>query len=87
MFVKAMSATAALAVALGATSAAAAPVPRKYPRCSALNAMYEHGVGKQGARDSTSSGDPVRNFLRAPKIYAANRHLDRDGDGIACEKH
>ena len=55
-----------------------------------LNKKYPHGVGKAGARDKTSS-DPVTNFKRSTRLYriamSYNRGLDRDKDGIACEKH
>jgi hypothetical protein len=44
-----------------------------------------HGVGKRGAHDHTS-GRPVTNFFRNNRLYAANTSLDRDRDGIACEK-
>ena len=57
--------------------------------------MYPHGVGKPGATDDTS-GDPVTNFYRSTKLYNMNNgprnqatgeyDLDRDNDGIACEK-
>jgi hypothetical protein len=62
-------------------------LPRKYPRCKALNRVYPHGVGRRGARDRTKSGDPVTNFKRSNVLYRLNRHLDRDNDKVACEKH
>ena len=58
----------------------------RYPRCSALNRRYPHGVGRVGARDHTSSGTPVTTFKRSNTLYRQNSHLDRDKDGIACEK-
>ena len=61
-----------------------------YKNCTALNKKYKHGVGKAGAKDKTS-GKPVTNFKKSTKIYkeamSHNRGLDRDKDGIACEKH
>jgi hypothetical protein len=42
-------------------------------------------VGKWGARDRTR-GVPVTNFKRSNRLYLLNRRLDRDKDGIACEK-
>ena len=58
--------------------------------CTALNKKYPHGVGKSGAKDKTSS-KPVTNFKKSTKIYktamSKNKGLDRDKDGIACEKH
>ncbi len=65
-----------------------------YPNCASMNADHAHGVGRTGASDSTS-GTPVTNFLRSNALYAYNdggsRHagehdLDRDNDGIACER-
>ena len=60
-----------------------------YKNCTALNKKYPHGVGKSGARDKTS-GKRVTNFKKSTAIYkeamSHNRGLDRDKDGIACEK-
>jgi hypothetical protein len=56
----------------------------RYPRCSALNRRYPHGVGRVGARDHTS-GTPVTTFKRNNTLYRQNSHLDRDKDHIACE--
>jgi hypothetical protein len=57
----------------------------RYPRCSALNRRYPHGVGRVGARDHRS-GTPVTTVKRSNTLYRQNSHLDRDKDGIACEK-
>lgn len=76
---------AAVAVCLigGASNAAATSVA--YPNCTAMHAKYRHGIGKVGAHDHTS-GAPVTNFYRSNRLYYLNRRLDRDKDGIACEK-
>ena len=88
---------AASAVVLSATAvpASAAPAPRSYKNCTELNKVYPHGVGRKGASDKTS-GTKVRNFRVDNTLYSYNdgvgpRHrgeydLDRDNDGIACEK-
>ena len=72
----------------GATKPASAPL--LYKNCTNLNKRYPHGVGKPRTRDKTS-GEPVTNFRRSTKLYRIamswNRGLDRDKDGIACEKH
>lgn len=56
---------------------------------------YPHGVGRKGAKDKTASGKPVTDFKISNAIYAYNdgkarlvgeKDLDRDNDGIACEK-
>jgi hypothetical protein len=56
-----------------------------------VNKRYPHGDGKVGARDHVTSGEPVTNVKRSSRLYripmSYNRGLDRDKDGIACEKH
>jgi uncharacterized protein YraI len=89
------SAVLALAVAtvVWATTspAAVAPpaVPALWKNCTHVNKRYPHGVGKVGARDKTS-GTPVTTFKHSTFLYRTamryNRSLDRDKDGIACEK-
>lgn len=68
-----------------ASSAEAAPPPKEYKNCTALNKVYPHGVGLKNAKDKTS-GTPVKNFTRNNKVYRLNKKSDRDKDGIACEK-
>lgn len=69
--------------------AGVATTPPLYKNCTALNKKYPHGIGKVGARDKTS-GTPVTNFKRSTKLYrlamSYNKGLDRDKDGVACEK-
>jgi hypothetical protein len=80
---------AALSAVPGAALADSAAMPALYKNCTNLNKRYAHGIGKMGARDRTS-GTPVTNFKRSTKLYnlamSYNRSLDRDKDGIACEK-
>lgn len=64
----------------------AAPKPRTFANCTALNKVYPHGVGRPGAVDKTK-GVKVTNFVRHSGLYNANKKSDRDKDGIACEKH
>ena len=65
-------------------------MPRLYKNCTNLNKKYPHGIGKLRARDHTSGTQPVTNFKRSTRLYnlamSYNRGLDRDKDGIACEK-
>jgi hypothetical protein len=71
-----------------ATSVPGAPVPsgaRRFARCDDLHAVYPHGVARTGATDSSSSNKPVVTFAVDDVVYNANTHLDRDGDGVACE--
>jgi Excalibur calcium-binding domain len=82
---------AAGAIGWGSASAADAPqaLPPLWKNCMHVNKRYPHGVGKLGARDKTS-GTPVTNFKHSTVLYRTamryNRGLDRDKDGIACEK-
>jgi hypothetical protein len=83
-----------LLAAVGAVGAAAyashATIPAKWKNCTAVNRRYPHGVGRNHAHDATT-GTPVTNFKRSTRIYnvamSYNRSLDRDKDGIACEKN
>jgi hypothetical protein len=51
--------------------------------------VYRHGVGRNHAHDHTS-GHQVTNFKRSTRLYKIamhyNKDLDRDRDGIVCEK-
>lgn len=85
-WVRAVSVGAAVALApvvVCATQAQAAPT--RFKNCTELNKKYAHGVGRSGAKDHTT-GKPVTTFTVNTALYNANTHLDRDKDGIACEK-
>jgi hypothetical protein len=56
-----------------------APVSTKYKNCDALRARYPYGVAKSKASVG-GTGATVN-----AKVYNANRGLDRDKDGVACE--
>lgn len=75
----------ALACGLGT-----AQQPTKFDNCREMNRVYPNGVGKVGAKDSTSTGRPVTAFIRNTALYNSivrnNANLDRDKDGIACER-
>ncbi|MGE0819448.1 MAG: excalibur calcium-binding domain-containing protein [Candidatus Nanopelagicales bacterium] len=58
----------------------------KYKNCTALNKVYPHGLAKSKTVKDKTSGVPVKNFWVNAKVYAVNTGLDRDKDGIACEK-
>ena len=84
----------ALSVGLLGAPTEAASV-KSFKNCAALNKVYPHGVGKKGAKDHTS-GKRVTNYKVSNDVYAHNdggskrysgeHDLDRDNDGIACEK-
>jgi hypothetical protein len=76
----------AASVVAAAPAALAAP---SYTNCTQLQKSYAHGIGRANARDKTS-GKPVTTFKRDTAGYnramQANSGLDRDKDGIACER-
>lgn len=71
------------------------PTASGYKSCKAMNAgKYPHGVGKKGAKDKTS-GRRVTTYKVDNKAYwrysagvskSGYYDLDRDNDGIACER-
>jgi hypothetical protein len=84
---------AVLVVALfagGSVAVTSAPVEaaaKKYKNCTALNKTYKHGVAKKGAKDKVrGKSKAVTTFKVNTKVYNANKKLDRDKDGVACEK-
>lgn len=80
---------ASLVAAPGASAAPAKAAPaKKFASCAALNKVYPHGVGVAGAKDKGAKpGKAVGNYTRNLAVYKLNAaRLDRDKDGIACEK-
>ena len=78
-----------LVAMLGTASAevaSAAPSPKKYVNCKALNKDYPHGVGRTAAARDKTSGVRVTNFKVYKAVYDLNTARDRDKDKIACEK-
>ena len=75
-------------VLVPAAPALAAP---SYANCTALQQSFPHGIGRAGARDVVrGSTRPVTTWKRDTAGYdravRANRDLDRDRDGVACER-
>jgi hypothetical protein len=72
-----------------AANASQARIPARWKNCTVVNRRYPHGVGRYGAHDKTT-GVPVTNVKHSTRLYKLamhyNRSLDRDKDGIACEK-
>ena len=81
----------ALAGVLLAVGVAAAPpaAAASYKNCTELQKSFPNGVGRANAVDRTSV-KPVTTFKRDTAEYnramRAKPDLDRDRDGIACEK-
>ena len=86
--------TAAMAAGCVAMGAPAADAQSKYANCTALHKVYKHGVGKKGAHDMIKGkyvpGKSVTTFKVSTKTYKAaikaNKRLDADHDGVACEQ-
>jgi hypothetical protein len=87
----ALLAAGAVVVSVAQAPAATGAIPARWRSCKVVNERFPHGVGRRFAHDRTKSGDPVTNFRRSTLIYRRamryNPDLDRDRDGIACEKH
>jgi hypothetical protein len=60
---------------------------RVFANCTAMHTPYKHGVGRTGAREHVTSGEPVTTFFVSTALYNANGRLDRDKDSVACEQH
>jgi hypothetical protein len=76
-------------VPTGAKTTPPAPPPvigSSFSNCTDMHSQYPHGVGRPGATDHTSGNDPVTTFQRSTSLYDMNSDLDRDQDGVACEK-
>ena len=87
---KTLAAAACLALlAIGVQTPAQATIPHKWSNCTVVNNRLPHGVGRATAHDHTTS-TPVTTFRHDTVMYnaamRANNGLDRDKDGIACEK-
>lgn len=67
-------------------NASAAPKPKKYANCKALNKVYPHGVGRTAAARDRTKGKRVTNFQVSKAVFNLNASKDRDRDKIACEK-
>ncbi|MGG3889883.1 excalibur calcium-binding domain-containing protein [Metabacillus fastidiosus] len=58
---------------------------KSYQNCKALNKDYQGGVAK-GSNVKNKGGKTKHTPHVSADLYNANKKLDRDDDGIACEK-
>jgi hypothetical protein len=69
--------------AIAAVGAMTGCTPTKYQNCDAVHKVYKGGIAKPGYHQTGM----VTKY--APKVdqalYDANKGLDRDKDGVACE--
>jgi hypothetical protein len=77
---------AAVALALSLTLTGAMPADAaKFKNCTAVNKVYKGGVAKSA--DTVNSGGKTKNLPTVDaKLYKTLKSMDRDKDGIACEK-
>jgi hypothetical protein len=78
-----------ISVALMASLLLAPPATvatKTYKNCTELNKVYKGGVSRIGARDKRASGKAKYRPKISNALYAANKRMGRDKDGIACEK-
>ncbi len=65
------------------------PTVKTFANCTALNKVHKGGVAKAGVKYNKVSGKN-KPFKVKPTfstaLYKANSKMDRDKDGIACEK-
>lgn len=74
------------------TDAANAASPKVYANCAAVMKVYSGGIAKAGVKNNTVTvkGKVTHRALKGKvkfdtALYNANKKLDRDRDGIACE--
>lgn len=62
-----------------------APKPVKYRNCSALQKVYPQGIARSSKWVNKGGGIKLIPVVNS-KVYDLNKALDRDKDGIACER-
>ena len=62
-----------------------APAVKTYANCSAMNRDYPGGVAQSIGKFNKGS-KPKNQHIVSSAVYAKNKKLDTDKDGIACEK-
>lgn len=75
----ALVALVAVALATPTSVATAATSTTKFKNCTALRKKYPKGVAK------TRSAAKRTGAKYNPKVYNANKKMDRDKDSVACE--
>lgn len=60
------------------------PTVRVFANCTAMQKVFPGGVARPGAVNKGGSTRYAPKVSR--KLYNANRSMDRDKDGIACER-
>jgi hypothetical protein len=77
---KLLAITSALLITAAITGSPASAAAKKYSNCKALNKAHPNGV----AKSKKAAG--LSNARVSSSLYNANKKLDRDKDGIVCER-
>ncbi|KLV28385.1 excalibur domain-containing protein [Niallia circulans] len=67
------------------SSAEAKTKVKKYKNCTALNKDYKGGVAKSKSTKNKGGKTKYKPYV-SKALYDANKKMDRDKDGIACER-
>ncbi|KMY49609.1 excalibur calcium-binding domain-containing protein [Peribacillus loiseleuriae] len=59
--------------------------PKSFKNCTELNKVYKGGVSKSSTAKNVGGKTKYKPTVNA-ELYNANKKLDRDKDGIACER-
>jgi hypothetical protein len=83
----ALSVPLALAVPVAMPAAANAKAPRVFANCTDVHTVYKGGIARAGAKDHRANGGHARYkpYVNTA-LFNANKRMDRDKDGIACER-
>lgn len=82
-----VGALAAVAFTVPAGATVARPAVHHFVNCTDMHRVYEGGVARRGARDHRTDGGHAQYAPHvSTKLYRANKQMDRDGDGVACEQ-
>jgi hypothetical protein len=73
-------------VVVGSASPAAAEPDTKFGSCKAMRVVDPNGVALTQRAVKRAVKQGYRKPLLCPIAYDANKRLDRDGDGVACER-
>jgi hypothetical protein len=70
---------------VGPVNASVSGAVKKYANCTALNKDFPGGVAKS-SKVKNKGGKTKKSPKVSAALYNANIKMDRDKDGIACEK-
>jgi hypothetical protein len=82
-----LAVVAACVLFLPAQAATATSSVHHFKNCTDMHRTYKGGVARKGAHDKRRNGGHARYKPHvSTTLYNANKSMDRDHDGIACEQ-